>query len=366
MSPVLAILGGGQLAQMLGSAAAGLGVRCRSLDPSPEACAGRTCEMITGRFDDAAALDRLIDGADALTFEFENVPASALTEADRLGILVRPGAESLRVASDRLLEKQLFASVGMAVPAYAAVSTEQELAEAVRTIGCPLLLKARSGGYDGRSQARVRDPSTAFDAWDALGRVPCLAEQMVELLGEVSVIACRSHTGEVALYPLAANEHAEGILVRSSMPAELSPEMASSARSWTTGLLDRLGYVGVLALELFVTPDGLLANECAPRVHNTGHATIEACRTSQFENHVRAVLGMDLGPTDAVGHAVMRNIIGTMPPPKARMQSAGVFWHDYGKPARPGRKLGHVTLQATDREQLGTLEARIMEKLRVP
>ncbi|MEO0632262.1 MAG: ATP-grasp domain-containing protein, partial [Planctomycetota bacterium] len=231
MSQVLAILGGGQLAQMLGAAASKLGVRCRALDPSPGACAARTCDLITGAFDDPVSLERLIDGASALTFEFENVPASALGEAHRAGVIVRPGVEALRVASDRLLEKRLFESVGMAVPAYLAVESSDDLARAIEAIGCPLLLKARSGGYDGRSQARVDTPDDAALAWASIGRAPCLVESRVDLLGEISAIACRSHTGEIATYPLAANEHHHGILVRSPAPAEVREDVASAARA---------------------------------------------------------------------------------------------------------------------------------------
>ncbi|MEO1534976.1 MAG: 5-(carboxyamino)imidazole ribonucleotide synthase [Planctomycetota bacterium] len=363
MSEVLAILGGGQLAQMLGAAASKLGVRCRALDPSPAACAARTCDLITGAFDDPVSLERLIDGASALTFEFENVPASALAEAHRAGVIVRPGVEALRVASDRLLEKQLFQASGMAVPAYLAVESTDDLRRALETIGCPLLLKARSGGYDGRSQARVDTPDDAELAWASIGRAPCLAEARVDLLGEVSVIACRSHTGEVALYPLAANEHHHGILVRSQSPAEVSEEISSTARAWTRAVLERLDYVGVLALELFVTPDGLLANECAPRVHNTGHSTIEGNQTSQFENHVRAVLGMELGSTDPIGHAVMRNLIGTVPKGLDRLRGPGVWAHDYGKAPRAGRKLGHITVIGESPAEVAKIEQAMLRSL---
>ncbi len=360
MSQVLAILGGGQLAQMLGAAAERLGIRCRALDPAPDACAARTCELITGAFDDPAALNRLIDGAAALTFEFENVPASTLVQAEQLGVTVRPSVESLRLASDRQREKELFRSVGMAVPEYRPVSTDAELAAAMRSLPLPALLKARSGGYDGRSQAVVRSAAEAEAAWESLGRVPCLAETMVDLTAEVSVIACRASDGRVEMYPLARNEHRHGILVRSEMPASIDESLAATARTWAAALLDRLGYVGVLALELFVTPEGLLANEFAPRVHNTGHATIEASETSQFENHIRAVLGKELGSTATTRHAVMRNLIGTLPERPGFAEDIGTFWHDYGKAAQPGRKLGHITFVGATLNEAVDRESRIL------
>lgn len=362
MSKTLAILGGGQLAQMMGEAAKPLGIRCRSLDPSPDACAARTCELITGRYDDPDAIARLVDGVDALTFEFENVPASALIEAEKLGVRVSPNAYALQVASDRKLEKELFVSVGMQVPPYRVVSTESELLDAAESIGAPLLLKARSGGYDGHSQARVRDVADALEAWDSIGRSPCLAESMVTLEGEVSVIACRSQSGHIEVYPIAANEHRDGILVRSCAPASVDSMLADQATDWTNALLDRLGYVGVLALELFITADGLQANEFAPRVHNTGHSTIEGNATSQFENHVRAVMGLDLGSAEPFGHAVMRNFIGSIPA-RCSSETDGAFWHDYGKAAHRGRKLGHATFVAATPNAAAALEDAMLGPL---
>ncbi|MEL6497752.1 MAG: 5-(carboxyamino)imidazole ribonucleotide synthase [Planctomycetota bacterium] len=363
MKADLAILGGGQLAQMLGAAAQTLGITCRALDPSPNACAAETCEMIAGNFDDPAAIARLVGGVDALTFEFENVPTSALLEAEKLGVAVRPNAEALRAASDRLLEKNLFRSIGMRVPPFVPVSTTSELHDAADTIGVPFLLKARSGGYDGRSQAVVRDRADVERAWSSIGYSACIAESMVSLRGEVSVITCRAMTGETRIYPLSANEHRDGILIRSVSPADVTEELAATATAWARALLDRIDYVGVLALELFVTPDGLLANEFAPRVHNTGHATIEASQTSQFENHIRAVLGLPLGSTEPLCHSVMRNFIGNIPRSSRSQTDAGTFVHDYGKIARPGRKLGHITFTGDSPGSVCALESRFVASL---
>ncbi|MEL6796198.1 MAG: 5-(carboxyamino)imidazole ribonucleotide synthase [Planctomycetota bacterium] len=351
------------MAQMLGSAARRLGVRCRALDPSPDACAARTCELITGAYDDPAAIARLVEGVDALTFEFENVPTSALAEAARLGVTVLPKAESLRVASDRLVEKRLFESVGMRVPPYRSIETANELIAAVREIGVPLLLKARSGGYDGRSQAIVRETGDAEQAWAVLGNAPCLVETMVDLSYEISVIACRGADGQTEVYPLAKNEHRGGILVRSIAPAQVDTKLAEEAHVWAADLLKRLDYVGVIALELFVSPDGLLANEFAPRVHNTGHSTIEGNETSQFENHVRAVLGMELGSAAPSSHAIMRNFIGSMPISMPDPNDPCVFLHDYGKAPAQGRKLGHVTIIGATPSEAIEREARVIEEL---
>lgn len=360
MSEVVAILGGGQLAQMLGEAGRSLGVACRALDPSPGACAGTTCELIRGRFDDEHAFERLVDGASVVTFEFENVPAALLAQAEAMGIPARPGASALEAASDRLIEKRLFESVGMAVPRYVPVESADDLARAADEVGYTMLLKARSGGYDGRSQARVEDPAQIEEAWESLGRVPCLAEQRVELLAEVSVIAARSINGDLAVYPLCGNEHRNGILVRSIAPADVDPELGRQAVEWTRALITELDYVGVLALELFVTPDGLLGNEFAPRVHNTGHWTIEGAATSQFENHLRTILGRGLGPTEARGTSIMRNLIGVVPEADARPGGEGVAWHVYGKPERPGRKLGHVTVNAPTVATAEALESVVL------
>ncbi len=359
MSQVVAILGGGQLAQMLGAAASSMGVRCRVLDPAPDACAARTCEHVLGGYDNPASLRRLVTGASTLTFEFENVPASLLDEAEHLGIPARPNGEALRTASDRLAEKQLFESIGMVVPPFQAVGSLSDLTRAVDNVGCPLVLKSRSGGYDGRSQARVDRPEAAQRAWETIGCVPCLAERRVELLDEISVITCRGRSGEVRLYPLVSNTHSDSILVRSQAPATLATPMAEMAQAWATELAIRLDYTGVLALELFLTPDGIMANEFAPRVHNTGHWTINGAECSQFVNHIRAVLGMELGSTQASGHSVMRNLIGSVPANNLRARHTGIHWHEYGKAARPGRKLGHVNITAPTASECQELECSL-------
>ncbi|MEO1584147.1 MAG: 5-(carboxyamino)imidazole ribonucleotide synthase [Planctomycetota bacterium] len=351
MATTLAILGGGQLAQMLGDAATGLGIGSRALDPDPDACAARSCEMIRGELSDPAALEALLDGANAVTIDRESVPPEAIDAALRAGVPIRPGRAALDAASDRLHEKQLFVELGMRVPAFEAVDDIGQLRESLQRVGFPAMLKARRGGYDGRGQAVIRHEEDIEPAWRIVG-VPSIIEERVELLSEVSAILCRDDTGHAVHYPLTKNVHEHGILIRSDAPADAPGETAAEAAEWANALADRLSYVGVLALELFITPRGLLANEFAPRVHNSGHWTIEGAAASQFENHVRAVCGLPIKPAEARAYSAMLNIIGGLPeasPPHPaaltrNADAAEPSWHLYGKDPRPGRKLGHVTV----------------------
>lgn len=352
MSRTLAILGGGQLARMIAEAATPLGIRCRALDPSPEACARHACELIVGGYDDPGALARLTEDAAALTFEFENVPPRSLEIALGFGVRIAPGVRSLRESSDRLLEKRLFESVGIPVPAYAPVGSAHDLRRAVDALGGPLLLKTRSGGYDGKGQAGVGSSAGAESAWDSIGRRPAIAESRVGFRRELSAIVCRSSSGETVAYPLSENMHDRGILVRSVSPADVAPDVAARATDWAKALAAELGHVGVLALELFETGDGLLANELAPRVHNTGHASIEGCAASQFENHVRAVMGLPLVDPVPIGFSVMLNLIGSIRDELRTIEHPGVVVHEYGKLPAPRRKLGHVTVTGATREQV--------------
>lgn len=351
MATTLAILGGGQLAQMLGDAAAGLGIVSRALDPDPDACAARSCEMIRGKLSDPAALEALLDGANVVTFDRESVPREAINAALRVGVPIRPGRAALDAASDRLHEKRLFVELGMRVPAFEAVNDIGQLRESLQGVGFPAMLKARRGGYDGRGQALIRHEEDIEPAWRFVG-VPSIIEERVELLSEVSAILCRDDAGHAVHYPLTKNVHEHGILIRSDAPADAPGGIAAEAAEWADALADRLSYVGVLALELFITPGGLLANEFAPRVHNSGHWTIEGAATSQFENHVRAVCGLPIKPAEARTHSAMLNIIGGLPEPhtsrrleaKSKPNAVDPLWHLYGKEPRPGRKLGHVTI----------------------
>lgn len=361
--PVLGILGGGQLAQMMARAARLLGVSCVALDPAPDACAAPDAELWVGAYDDPAMLRRLADRCDAVTFEFENVPASSLVALEGC-VPIFPNAEALRVSSDRILEKRFFDSSGVAVGEYREVSGAVELAEAVRAVGLPGVLKTCSGGYDGKGQRVLRSASDTETARSWVEGRRCIYEAFVGFRRELSIVACRSREGEMAFYPLAENTHAMGMLVRSEAPAAVSDETATQAQRAARKILDRLGYVGVLAIEFFDVDGKLLANEMAPRVHNTGHWTIEGTRTSQFENHVRAVMGMPLGNTEALGHSVMLNVIGRRPEEGVTRDVPGAVLHDYGKAERRGRKIGHVTVVDPDVGRCWELAEVVRSRLR--
>ncbi len=340
---------------MLGLAGLPLGLRFRFLDPSREAPAASVGELVVGAYDDASALRRLADGADAVTFEFENVSAGALESLSGLApVWPPPGA--LQVAQDRIAEKDLFRSLGVEVRAYHAVTTKDELDAAAAALGYPLVLKTRRFGYDGKGQAVVRDAAALEQAWSEIGGAPggCIAEEFVAFSREVSVIAVRGPRGEFDAYPLVENEHREGILRRTIAPAPgVSPAMTRRAREAAKRVMEHTGYVGVLAIEFFVVGVGaestLVANEMAPRVHNSGHWSIEGAHCSQFENHCRAVAGLPLGPCELAGESAMLNLIGT-PYETARsaMARGGVRVHWYGKEPRAGRKVGHLTLVGPD------------------
>jgi len=344
--PRVAIIGGGQLGMMLGEAGHALGVECVFLDPGDAPPAARAGEVIKAKFDDVEALARLADGADVLTYEFENVPVDALCELESV-LRISPPLAALAKAQDRAAEKTLFGNLGIPVPRWCRVDDASDLPAAAAQVGLPLVFKTRRFGYDGKGQALVETEAGLEDAWAALPRRPLVAEQWIAFDREVSAIGTRGRDGRTVFYPLTENRHAGGILRRSVAPAGPAA-LADLATDYLGRLLESLDYVGTLALELFVAGDTLLANEFAPRVHNSGHWTIEGAATSQFENHLRAVLGLPLGPAEAVAHAGMLNLIGRLPADLDAIVAAGAAVHDYGKSPRPGRKLGHVTLCAPD------------------
>jgi 5-(carboxyamino)imidazole ribonucleotide synthase len=343
------VVGGGQLGLMLGLAGEPLGIRCRFLDPAADAPAGRIGELLVGDYDDPRRLRELADGVDALTYEFENFPAEAAPES------VLPPANALATSQDRLAEKELCIRLGVPTAAFEAVDGEAGLAAALERIGTPALLKTRRLGYDGKGQSRLGRPDDAPAAWAEVGGGELLLEREVAFTRELSIIAVRGTEGETRFYPLVENVHRGGILRVSRAPA--APERQDEAERIATMLLDELGYAGVLAVELFDTGEGLLVNELAPRVHNSGHWTIEGATTSQFENHLRAILGLPLGPTDVVGRSVMVNLIGETPPLERLLELGGAHVHLYGKAPRPGRKLGHVTFVDAADEDVDTASA---------
>lgn len=341
----IGVLGGGQLGRMLALAGYPLGLTFRFFD-NDRAPAADLAELVTGEFDDEAALAAFADGLDLVTFEFENVPVqTARWLAQRLPVYPPPAA--LDVAQDRLSEKRLFERLGIPTPRFVPVDSREELAAAVAAIGLPAVLKTRRLGYDGKGQSVLRLPGDVDEVWDVLGGRGLILEAFVPFERELSILAVRGRGGETAFYPLVQNEHRGGILRLSLAPAPgLTLELQAHAEELAGPLLEAVGHVGVLALELFQVGPELLANEMAPRVHNSGHWSIEGAVCSQFENHLRAVLGWPIGSTAPLGCSAMLNLIGASPPAQRILGLSGAHLHLYGKTARPGRKLGHVTLCA--------------------
>ncbi len=348
----IGVLGGGQLGRMLALAGLPLGERFVFMDPSKEACARHVGDMVTGSYDDVGQLAELARRSDVVTYEFENVPvACARFLSDR--VTVYPPARALEVSQDRFLEKSFFESVGVPTARFGPAETREEFDAEVARIGLPAVVKTRRFGYDGKGQWVLRSEADVARAWEALGAASLVLEAFVPFERELSILAVRSTKGETRFWPVVENEHKDGIL-RISTPhsAAWTPELQARAEGYAARVLAELDYVGVLAIELFVAGDQLVANEMAPRVHNSGHWTIEGAETSQFENHVRAILGMPLGSTRMVGYSAMLNAIGKLPPRDAVLAIEGAHLHAYGKDGSPGRKVGHVTVRAETREEL--------------
>jgi len=348
----LGVLGGGQLGRMLALAAARLGVRCRFLDRTADAVAGHVGELVVGSCEDESVLARFAEGLDAVTFEFENVPAASLDFLEKHAPTY-PGQRALAVSQDRLHEKSLFRKLGVPTAEFRAADDYAALAAALGDLGAPALLKTRRFGYDGKGQHLIESPADAERAWDALGGGPCILEGFVHFERELSLIAVRGRDGAMAFYPLIENRHKHGILSWSLAPAPgVSLELQDLAEGIGADVMAELDYVGVLAIEFFELGGRLYANEMAPRVHNSGHLTLDACACSQFENHVRAVLGLALGPAQVDGYAAMLNLVGETPPLDVLAAMPELRVHLYGKTPRPGRKLGHATVIAADRATL--------------
>lgn len=345
---------------MLGLAGHPLGIRCVFLDPAADACAAAVGPLRVAPWDDPAALDRLAGDVDLVTYEFENVPvATAYHLVRRVPVLPPPRA--LEVAQDRLAEKRLFEHLGVATARYAPVADPEEARAAADQVGLPAILKRRRGGYDGKGQTLVRDGHEAEAAVREAPGHGFLLEQLVPFQREVSVLAVRDRGGQVAAYPLVRNHHRGGILRWSRAPdPDGSPALLAEAVEAARRVLEYLEYVGVVAVEFFVCEGRLLANELAPRVHNSGHWTIEGAETSQFENHLRALAGWPLGSTEALGPSAMVNLIGEVPDPAHLLAFPGVHLHLYGKAPRPGRKLGHLTVRARDPVALEAVLSRVL------
>lgn len=340
------IVGGGQLARMLALAGYPLDLRFQVLDPAADACAGQVATLIQADYDAEGPLERLADWADVVTFDFENVPAAAALALERQ-VAVYPPPGALAVAQDRVAEKTLFWELGIPTPTFATVSSLEELRAAAARVELPAVLKTRRLGYDGKGQRVLRAEEEMESAWRALGGAPLILESFIPFEWEASVLAARGRDGACAFYPLVENHHRDGILRLSRAPRH-APELEREGWDYVRRLLDRLDYVGLLAVEFFVKNGRLMANEMAPRVHNSGHWTIEGAETSQFENHLRAILGLPLGSTAAVGHSAMLNCVGALPEQAAILAVSGAHFHAYGKAPRPGRKVGHITLRGDD------------------
>jgi 5-(carboxyamino)imidazole ribonucleotide synthase len=342
----IGILGGGQLGRMLALAAARLGFDTAILTPEADSPAARVAaHAIVAAYDDRDALRILAGLSQVITFEFENVPAATLTELERLGAAVAPATRALAVAQDRLDEKSFLNAAGIATVGFAAIDNEADLRAAFQRFGPPLLLKTRQGGYDGKGQAWAHRAGDGPAAFAALGSRRAIAETPADFRREVAMIAARGRDGEIALYPLTESHHENGILRRTSAPASGSPRLFAEAEKIAATLLIALDYVGVLGVEMFERDDGhLLVNEFAPRVHNTGHWTLDGCAVDQFEQHIRAVAGWPLGPTAATCHVEMTNLLGPEAAGWARFarEPETRLWL-YGKrEAEVGRKMGHV------------------------
>ncbi|MEJ2179657.1 MAG: 5-(carboxyamino)imidazole ribonucleotide synthase [Gammaproteobacteria bacterium] len=349
----IGVLGGGQLGRMLGLAGSPLGLEFVFYDHNPQACAGQVGKLVVGEFDDKAQLRAFAHQVDLVTVEFENIPLAALEYIAQF-VPVYPGPLAVGAAQDRLDEKQLFESLGIPTPEFYAVEDAESLTGIARSHGDTLIVKSRRFGYDGKGQLLLDSPELAIKAWTALGGVPLIAEQRMQFKREVSIVAARNRSGDVCFYPLTENVHEQGILRRSQI--SLHDQLQSKAEEHAKRVMKELNYVGVLAFEFFDCDGRLVANEIAPRVHNSGHWTIEGAATSQFENHLRAILDWPLGDTGVRARCVMYNIIGDKPDIKMLLKVPDTHVHLYGKTPRPGRKIGHVTLWGSTEENALAVE----------
>lgn len=356
----IGIIGAGQLGRMLALAGYPLGLRFRMVDPGEDASGVQVAPGIQAAYDDPKALRKLAEQVDAITFDVENVPVAAVEPIAKIKPFYPP-INALSASQDRLSEKTTFGELGIPTPKFRAVDHLQDLHAAAADIGLPGVLKTRRLGYDGRGQAVLRTLDDLQAAWDRLGSVPLIYEAFVDFDREVSLIGVRSRRGDIRCYPLSANTHAEGILRQTIAPYRHAA-LQKQAERHLKRILEHFDYVGVLTIEFFVKRGRLIANEMAPRVHNSGHWTIEGAVTSQFENHVRAVAGLPLGSTAPRGHSAMVNFIGEIPAADAVLQIDGAHFHHYGKAPRPQRKLGHCTLVASTPKERDRMLRTLLRK----
>ncbi|MFN8391296.1 MAG: 5-(carboxyamino)imidazole ribonucleotide synthase [Bdellovibrionota bacterium] len=348
----IGILGGGQLARMLVLAGYRLGFSFRILDSQVCSATAELAPCSVGDLSDAAALEAFARQVDVVTSENENIPAQAFQHISQF-VPCYPSPEAIRLTQDRLTEKQTFDALNIRTAPWLPIESQLDLERAGSKLGYPLVIKCRRMGYDGRGQWRLRSADQLDAVWREIDGIPCIAEAHVSYARELSIIGVFGRDGSSVIYPLAENVHRNGILDCSLAPApNQAPDLQAEAERYLRSLAMHLGYVGTLALELFEAEGRLLANECAPRVHNSGHWTIEGAKTSQFENHLRAVAGLPLGSTDPVGLSFMKNIIGSFPPLSSLLSNPQLHIHSYNKEPKPGRKIGHVTAVAKSSAEL--------------
>ncbi len=357
----IGILGGGQLARMLAEAGFSHNFRFTFIDPKADACAGARGRLIVADWSNSEALTQLAR-CDRVTFDFENVPDKVLRHLAG-SVPVSPGPEVLAGTQDRLAEKRLFTGLGIPVAPFVPVDSRPDLLGALEETGLPAVLKTRRMGYDGKGQAVLRDKEDLETAWQRLGDYPLIIESLVEFDYECALTAVRDADGQMRFYPLTRTLHEEGILSLCMAPFDHDGKLQQVAESHLARIAGHFEYVGALTLEFFVRDGRLLANEIAPRVHNSAHWTIEGASCSQFENHLRAVCGLPLGSTTSRGRSVMVNWIGEMPDPARYLKIDGLAWHDYGKKPRPGRKVGHATISAPDEAGLRARLEQLQEVL---
>lgn len=353
----IGILGGGQLARMLALAAHPLGINTVCLDPKPDACAQQVCELQTAEYTDETALASFINEVDVVTIENENIPEQALDFIQQK-VPVYPPKQALIASRDRKDEKTLLNDLNIPTAPFAIPETLADCQSAFDKFGEKAILKTRRFGYDGKGQVLITKAENVETAWNALGANNLILEGFVNFDRELSMVSCRSMTGEMRFYPLAENQHQQGILDQSTAPF-INEALTKQAIAISKTLAASLNYVGVLAIEFFQLGEQLLVNEFAPRVHNSGHWTIEGAACSQFENHVRAICDLPLGSTEALGHVIMRNCIGSMPATKAVLALPNTHLHNYQKAAKVNRKLGHITIHHTQLDEVKNINKKL-------
>lgn len=337
------IIGAGQLGRMLAQSGMDLGINFSFLDPAMNPCAELVGDHVQADYDDMHAVKSLFHHSDVVTFEFENVDLDALRQLEASTNKIRPALDALAVSQQRVKEKRFFEYLNVKVAPWAEATDQESLAKAIDNLGVPVIVKTDRLGYDGKGQRRITDPQQVPGLFEAMGNVPLCVESVVEFDGEVSIIGTRSVDGSIKTYDLSENVHRDGILYQTTIPSRW-PELHKDATTIFKNITDAFDYIGTLTIEFFVKDNQLIANELAPRVHNSGHWTIEGAVTSQFENHVRAICGLPLGETDRNGFIGMRNFVGDVPPLSDSLTIPRLAFHDYCKEPRPGRKVGHATL----------------------